>query len=379
MIDWKIPLFKMHYDENDESNVLSVLRRGMYWGLSSEITKLEQDFCDKTGMKYCVSFNSATSALHAIMIINGFKKGDEIITPSFTFIATSNSIQYVGATPIFADIEEETFGLDPFDVEARITNKTKAIIPVHYAGNICKINELQKIATKNNLVLIEDAATALGSKFKGKNGGSFGDFSIISMAWNKVITSGEGGVAFTNSKRDYEKLIRIRSHGRIDKENYFISSASPDYVSLGYNWRMSSINAALGLSQLAKLEKLIELRNNNANYLSELLTKIEHIETPKIPADRKSNFMLYPIRIKNGKKTRDKLRDFMNRKKIQTKVIYEPIHLTTFYKKRFGYKKGILKTTEKVSDQILCLPMYPNLKKEEIVLIADSIREFFER
>ena len=379
MIDWKIPLFKMHYDENDEKKILSVLRRGMFWGLSSEITKLEQDFCEKTGMKYGVSFNSATSALHAIMIINGFKQGDEIITPSFTFIATSNSIQYVGATPIFADIEEETFGLDPLDVETKITKKTKAIIPVHYAGNICKINELQKIAAKNNLVLIEDAATALGSKFRGNDGGSFGDSSIISLAWNKVITSGEGGVAFTNSKRDYEKLIRIRSHGRIDKENYFLSSASPEYVSLGYNWRMSSITAALGLSQLAKLEKLIELRTNNANYLTELLSKVDQITTPKISSDRKSNFMLYTIRVKSGKKTRDRLQDFLTKKKIQTKVIYEPIHFTEFYKKKFGYKKGILKNTEKVSDEILSLPMYPNLKKEEIRFIADSILEFFEK
>ena len=311
------------------------------------------------------------------MIAYEFNHNDQIIVPSFTFIATSNSALFVGAKPVFADIEEDTFGLDADDVESKITKNTKAIIPVHYAGNICKIDELRKIANDYKLTLIEDAATALGSKLDNRSAGSFGDSSIISLAWNKIITSGEGGAAFTNSKKMYEKLIRIRSHGRIDRENYFISANSSEYVTLGYNWRMSAMTAALGISQLAKLDKLIEMRIKNATYLTKILSDISTIKTPQISPDRKSNFMLYSIRINEGLKVRDNLHDFMTTKGIQTKIVYEPIHLTKFYREKFGYKRGLLKNTERISDEILTLPMYPHLKKGEMNYIADSIKEFF--
>ncbi len=376
---WKIPLFKMHYDQNDGKKVLSVLKRGMYWGLSSETTELEKKIAEITDRKYCVVFNSATSALHALMISYGFSNPDEIILPSFTFIASSNAALFVNAIPKFADIEDLTFGLDPKNVESKITKKTKAIMPVHYAGNICMINKLRKIAKDYKLILIEDAATALGSKFRDQHAGSFGDASVISLAWNKIVTSGEGGAAMTDSKRIYEDMIRIRSHGRIDRENYFMSANSSNYTSLGYNWRMSAMTAALGLSQLNKLQKLIDMRNYNSRYLTKMLSGISSIETPKVLDDRISNFMLYTIRVKEGRKTRDSLHDFMTRKNIQTKVIYEPIHLTKFYRTKFGYKKGFLKNTERIANEILSLPMYPHLKREEMNYIADSVKEFFER
>ncbi|MDE1769760.1 MAG: DegT/DnrJ/EryC1/StrS family aminotransferase [Thaumarchaeota archaeon] len=379
MSQWKIPLFKMHYDENDGRKVLSVLKRGMYWGLSSETIELEKKVAEKTDRKYCVVFNSATSALHALMISYKFSNRDEIILPSFTFIASSNSVMFVNATPRFADIEDSTYGLDPHDVESKITKKTKAIMPVHYAGNICKINEIRKIASDYKLTLIEDAATALGSKINGKSGGSFGDASVISFAWNKIITSGEGGAAVTDSRKIYEDLIRIRSHGRIDTENYFMSANSSDYTSLGYNWRMSAMTAALGISQIDKLEKLIKMRNNNAAYLTKLLSNVQTIESPVISNDRKSNFMLYTVKVREGRRKRDELHSFMTKKGIQTKIIYEPIHLTSFYRRKFGYKKGLLKNTERIADKILSLPMYPHLKKTEMNYIIESIKEFFER
>jgi perosamine synthetase len=368
----------MHYDENDGKSVLSVLKRGMYWGLSSETIELEKKIAEITDRKYCVVFNSATSALHALMISYKFSNLDEIILPSFTFIASSNSVLFVNAVPKFADIEDLTYGLDPLDVISKISKKTKAIMPVHYAGNICMIDELRRIADDYKLTLIEDAATALGSKFHGKGGGSFGDTSVISFAWNKIITSGEGGAALTDSKKTYEDLIRIRSHGRIDKENYFLSASPSDYTSLGYNWRMSAMTAALGLSQLNKLQKLVRMRNDNAKYLTKLLSSVQTIELPRVPHHGVSNFMLYTIRIRDEKRKRDNLHNFMTKKGIQTKVIYEPVHLTKFYKKKFGYKKGLLKNTERISDEILSLPMYPHLKKTEMGYIAESIREFFE-
>jgi len=379
MIKWKIPLFKMYYDKEDIQNVTNVLKRGMFWGLSEETTRLEKMLAKVVGTRYCVVFNSGTSALHAALIAYGVKNPDEVIVPSFTFIATANSILFVNAVPVFADIETQTYGLSPNDVQSKITSRTRAIIPVHYGGNLCKINELKEIAKDHNLLLIEDAAEALGTKLRGKMAGSFGNCAILSFAWNKVITSGEGGAVITNSKKIYEKLLLIRSHGRIDKENYVLSSKSSEYVTLGYNWRVSAITAALGISQLEKLDKLVSMRIKNSEYLTKKLKKLSFIEAPKLQAGVIQTYMMYTIRLKNGKKIRDQLRKFLTKKGIQTKVNFEPIHLTKFYRAKYGYKKGFLINTEKISDEILTLPMYPNLKKTEMDFIINSINEFSEK
>jgi len=377
MKKWKIPLFKMYYDKEDVQSVTSIIKRGMYWGLSNETLQLEKMIASVIGVKYCVVFNSGTSALHGIMIAYGFKNSDEVIVPSFTFIAAANSVLFVNSIPKFADIEEKTFGLDPDDVNKKINKRTKAIIPVHYAGKICKIKELREIAKENKLFLIEDAAEALGSKLANKMAGSFGDSAILSFAWNKVITSGEGGAVVTNSKKIFEKLLLIRSHGRIDKENYNLSSKPSQYVSLGYNWRMSAITAALGISQLRKLDKLIKMRIDNANYISKNLAKLEQIETPNAEKNSTHTYMMYTIRIKNGRKVRNTLQKYLTKKRIQTKVNFEPIHLSNFYKNKFKFKKGMMPKTEEIAGQVLSLPIYPHLKKSEMDYIIDSISEFF--
>ena len=375
---WKIPLFKMYTDGEDVRNVVSILKRGMFWGLSAETKKWEEMIAHKVGVKYCVVFNSGTSALHAIMLAHGLKNPDEIILPSFTFIATANSALFVNAIPKFADIEDETFGLDPTDVQSKINKKTKAIVPVHYAGNACKIHQLKEISSDAKVLLIEDAAAAFGAKAKGQHVGSFGDSAILSFAWNKVVTSGEGGAVLTNSKKIFDRLILIRSHGRIDKETYFMTANSPEYVTLGYNWRVSAITAMLGISQLKKLDKAIELRRKNSKYLSDNLSKIPFIEVPKPPSENFHTYTIYTIRIRDDNKTRNRLHDFLTKKGIQTKVVYDPIHLTKFYKKKFGYTKGFLKNTEKIANEILSLPMYPHLKRREMDYIVESIKEFSE-
>jgi len=376
---WKIPLFKMYYDENDIKSVVSIIKRGMFWGLSSETLQLEKLIAKVVGVKYCVVFNSGTSALHAIMIAYGFKNPDEIIVPSFTFISTANSILFVNAIPKFGDIEDDGYGLDPEDVQSKISSKTKAILPIHYAGNMCKIEKIKKIATESKLLLIEDAAEALGSSINGKMAVSFGDAGILSFAWNKVITTGEGGAVLTNSKKIFERLVLIRSHGRVDKENYFMSSSTPEYLTLGYNWRISAMTAALGISQLQKLNKLVDMRIKNANYLTKKLSKIPFIETPRSSNNVKHTYMMYTIRIKAGKKTRNELSKFLTKRGIQTKIMFEPIHLTKFYRKKFGYKNGFLKNTERISNEILSLPMYPHLKKTEMDFIIENIKEFSEK
>ncbi len=379
MKNWKIPLFKMYHDREDVKSVTSIIKRGMFWGLSSETIELEKMITEKTGAKYSVVFNSGTSALHALMLAYGFKKNDEIIVPSFTFIATANAVLFENSVPKFAEIEEDSYGLDPNDVTAKINKNTKAIIPVHYAGKICKINEIKKIAKEEKLILIEDAAEALGSKLNNKKAGSFGDSSVLSFAWNKIITTGEGGAAVTNSNEIFKKLLLIRSHGRIDKESYFLSEKLPQYVTLGYNWRMSAINAALGISQLNKLEKLVRMRIKNANYLSKKLSKYDQIITPNVEKNSTHTYMMYTIRLKQGKKFRDELQTHLIREGIQAKIIFEPIHLTDFYREKFKCKKGMLPKTEEIAEQVLTLPMYPHLKKEEIDFMIESISVYCEK
>ena len=248
----KIPLFKIFWDEEDIRAVKGVIKKGAYWTTGPQSKEFEKMIAEYIGTKYAVVFNSGTSALHAAVLAHNIKKGDEAIVPSFTFIATANALLFAGAKPVFADIESKTFGLDPEDVKEKITGKVKAIIPVHYGGSPCLIRELKEIAEDYNLILIEDAAESFGAKIKDKKVGTFGDSAMLSFCQNKVITTGDGGAVVTDSREIYEKLKLIRSHGRLEDTDYFSSWKDVDYVTLGYNYRMSDITAALGISNLKR-------------------------------------------------------------------------------------------------------------------------------
>lgn len=374
----KIPLFKIYWNEEDIEMVNSVIKRGTYWTTGPNVKKFEKMISEHIGTKYCVIFNSGTSALHAILLAHGIKKGDEVIVPSFTFISTANSPLFVGAKPIFADIEEKTFGLDLESVKEKITERTKAIISIHYAGCPCLIKELEEIAKGHNLILIEDAAESFGAKIKNKKVGTFGDSAMFSFCQNKIITTGEGGAIVTNSREIYEKLKLIGSHGRLETSDYFSSMEYMDYVTLGYNFRMSDITAALGIAQLKKVDKIIEIRRKNAEYMTKKLSKINKVATIKPPKDYFHVHQMYTIRIKDGKKIRDDLMKCLAERGIMTKIYFYPVHLTQFYRKKFGYKGGELPITEKLSNEVLTLPIYPTLTKKEIDYIAENINEFFK-
>jgi perosamine synthetase len=372
---WKIPLFKIFWDEADIEAVNSVIKRGMDWCNGEEISKFEEMVAEYVGRKFGAAFNSGTSALHATLLAFKVKPRDEVIVPSFTFIATANSPLFVGAKPVFADIEEVTYGLDPQSVEARITKATKALIPIHYGGLPCQIDNLREVAQRYNIFLIEDVAEALGARKDNNKVGSFGDAAIFSFCQNKITTSGEGGMVLTDSREIYERLKQIRSHGRYELEPYFATEKSSDYVVLGYNWRLSSIAAALGVSQMKKIEKLIEMRIRNAEYMTSKLSRVKDIKPPNPPEGHFHVYQMYTIRI--GRTIRDKLRTFLANKGVMTKVYFDPVHLTSFYKKKFKYTDGVLPVTEKISKSILTLPMYPNLSREEMDYIANSISDFF--
>ena len=374
-MDWKIPLFKIYWDEKDVNSVAEAIKAGMDWAVGSNVEKFEMMIAEYIGTKYCVVFNSGTSALHAALLAYEIKNGDEVIVPSFTFIATANAPLFVGAKPVFADIEEETFGLDPEDVKERITEKTKAIIPIHYGGCACKIMELKEIAEDYGLILIEDAAESLGAKIGSKKVGTFSDSGMFSFCQNKIITTGDGGAIVTDSKEIYEKLKLTRSHGRLETSDYFSSTEYMDYITIGYNFRMSNIIAALGVAQLKKGDKIIGMRRKNAKYLTvRLKREIKQIITQNFPKDCYHVYQMYTIRVDDY---RDDLMKHLADSGIMTKVYFSPVHLTHFYKNELGYMCK-LPVTEEISSQVLTLPMYPRLTREEIDYIVEEIKSFFE-
>lgn len=369
---WKIPLFKIYWDEEDVAAVTEAITAGMRWAVGPSVTEFETLIADYIGTDFCAVFNSGTSALHAQLLAHGIKSGDEVIVPSFTFIATANAPLFVGARPVFADIEEETYGLDPESVKEKITPKTKAIIPVHYGGCPCKIRELKEIAEDHNLLLLEDAAEAFGARVDMKKAGSLGDSSMLSFCQNKVITTGDGGAAVTDLKDIYETLKLIRSHGRLESQDYFASSAYMDYIQIGYNFRMSNITAALGVSQLKKVDQIIAMRRKNAQYLSTHLQKIEGITPPHPPQGYFHVYQMYTIECTH----RDELMNYLGERGIMTKVYFSPVHLTQFYKDVLQCRVD-LPVTEDVSQRVVTLPMYPHLEKEEMDLLITEIQTFY--
>jgi len=368
---WKIPLFKMYWDEDDISQVNAAIKSGMNWALGPQIPTFEKMIADYIGTDYCLTFNSGTSALHAALLAYGIGAGDEIIVPSFTFIATANAPKFVGAKPVFADIEDVTFGLDPNDVEAKITSRTKAIIPVHYAGFPCNIQELKKIADDYGLILIEDAAEAFGARIGDRKVGTFGDSAIMSFCQNKIITTGEGGAVVTNNKDLYEKMKLIRSHGRPDTIDYFSTTEILDYVSLGYNFRISTMTAALGIAQLQKIEQILLQRRADAEYYRSGLNAVPNISIPKTDSKTYPVYQLFSIRAKN----RDNLIKFLEEKGIMTKIYFPPVHKTHYYQKVLGYS-DILPVTDAVSNDIISLPFYPGISKNDLDLVINTIKEF---
>lgn len=371
-----IPLYKVLADEEDVSAVAKVIKRGTDWTNGPEIKELENMVANYVGVDYCLTFNSGTSALHAMLLAYGIGSDDNVIVPSFSFIATANSVLFVNATPQFADIEGKTFGLDPAEVEKKITPNTRAIMPMHYGGTGCDILALREVARDNDILLLEDAAEAIGAKVSNKKVGGIGDSSIISFCGNKVMTTGEGGCVLTNSQDIYQKLQLIRSHGRNDVVNYFTTSQSLDYIELGYNWRISSMTAAIGLSQMKKIDTLISLRRKNSSRLSNQLSKFKWLRTPKESEDRFNVYQMYTIEI-DDYDIREKLRSFLSTNGITSKVYFDPIHQSKFYTGKTG-NNYVLPMTETVSRKVLTLPMYPSMTHEEIDYIVQVISNFSE-
>lgn len=373
----KVPLFQTYSDEKDVEAVKEVIERGSYWATGDEIDEFENRIKSHIGTENCSVFNSGGSAGYALMKGHNIGEGDEVIVPSFTFVATAFWPIQVGAEPVFADIEKETFGLDPEDVREKVNENTKAIMPIHYGGMPCKIEELKSIAEENDILLIEDAAESFGAKYDGKPVGSFGDSAVFSFCHNKVFSTSEGGAIVTDKDEVIENANLVRSYGREVEGDYFLNPEKLDYVEPGQNMRMSTILAALGIAQIEKVEDNIEMRRENASYLNRRLEEIEEIITPEIDDEKAFHvYQMYTIRVKEGNEERDKLAEYLNEKNITTRIYFRPAHKYSVFQQR-GYDPNLPKT-EELSEEVLTLPMYPEMTTEEMDYIVKSVKEFFE-
>ena len=372
------PLFDIYWDENDIEKVVNVIKRGSFWAIGPEIKEFEVKLTEYFNVEYAVTFNSGTSALHALLLAFDITSG-EVIVPSMSFISTANCVILAGAKPIFAEIEKKTLGLDADDVRKKITNKTRAIIPMHYGGKVCKnIEILNEIANDHKIILIEDNAESFGAKINNKFAGTIGHASMLSFCQNKIITTGEGGAILTNDEEAYKKLLLIRSHGRVEQPgtNYFSNINEMDYIQIGYNYRIPTICGALGISQLEKIDKIIELRRKIGKFYDNNLSKIPQIQIFPEIKDSRNVYQLYSVLLKNPEK-RNELQAYLLEKGIYTKVYFFPIHLKSFYREKFGYKKGDLPITEKLSDKIVTLPFSLRFKESDQDYIINCIRDFF--
>ncbi len=349
--------------------VTEVLQSGMLThksGAGTYTLRFEEAFAKFVGAKHAIAVNSGTAALHAALLAFDVKPGDEVIAPSFSFIATTNMVLLTGAKVVFADISMDTFNLDPEKVKAAITPRTKAIIPVHLYGHPANMDPLIEMASKHDIRIIEDACQAHGSKYRGQDVGTIGDVGCYSLYPSKVITTGEGGLLTTNDEDLAERLRQIRTHGEIKPY---------EYVQLGHNYRMPEIQAAIGLAQVNRLPEFLNARKVNAKYLTKNLRDIEGIALPNEASWATHNWYLYTIRILSPRK-RDVVQKALHEAKIGAAVYYEvPLHLTPIYRKLFQYKEGFMPVSEQAAKEVLSLPVHPALTEEEQEWIVQQSRQ----
>lgn len=369
-----IPLAKPFIGNKEFIVVRSVLKSG-WLSQGLKVAEFENVFAKHIGARYAVAFSSCTTALHSALLVLGVGPDNEVILPSLSFIATANSVLYTGAKPVFIDIERDTYNLDPELIEDSISPRTKVIMPVHQVGMPVDMDRINKIAKKHNIKVLEDAACATGSKYKGKLIGSHSEMSCFSFHPRKIITTGEGGMVTTNNEEYAKQLRLLRHHGMSIPDTVRHKAKKliiEQYVKIGYNYRMSDIHAAIGIEQMKRLDYLLKKRRVLASRYNKAFKKQLFLSIPKIPDYAEPNFQSYIIRInKNSPISRNNLINKLLYKGISVKPGITTIHREPAYK---DICKGLsLPESESACDDCVILPLYPQMKKEEQNFVIDSI------
>jgi UDP-4-amino-4,6-dideoxy-N-acetyl-beta-L-altrosamine transaminase len=366
-----IPYGRQLIDEEDIASVCSVLRSN-YLTTGPKVEEFEQAVFSYVGAKHGIAVSSGTAALHCAMYALGIGPGDEVIVPPMTFAATANCVCFMGATPVFADVDQDTLLIDPDQVEAKITLKTKAIIGVDYAGQPCAWDRLRNIADKHSLALVADSCHAIGATYKGRKVGILADMTIFSFHPVKHITTGEGGMIVTDNKDYAQKMRLFRNHGITSDTRQREKTGDWFYemVDLGYNYRITDIQCALGLSQLERLPKWIKRRKEIATeydrfFAGNLLARPLGTRQDVIHA-----YHLYVVRIAS----RDEVFVEMRNKGIGVNVHYVPVHLHPYYEKNFGYKKGLCPVAEDAYGELITLPLHHGMTEEDVKRVIDGLQ-----
>jgi len=373
-MSFKIPLFDLSYDEQEEKAVLETLR-SKWISTGPKCQELEQLFCDSLDVKHALTVSSCTAGLHLAMLVLGVKEGDEVIVPSLTFAATANAVKYVGATPVFADVKSVTdLTIDPEDIKRKITKKTKVIVPMHFGGFAADMDSIMDIAKKHNLKVVEDACHAPLSEYKGKKLGAIGDIGAFSFFSNKNLSTAEGGILISNNEEYIQKAKLLRSHGMttMSYERAKGHATTYDIETLGYNYRLDDIRASLGVVQFNKLRKDLEKRLEVRKWYLEGLKNTSNIIIPfRDNTEFVSNY-IFPIILKDStSEYRDEIRNKLHENGIQTSIHYPAVHKFSIYKNEYTE----LSVTDYIVSNEITLPMYGALKKEDVDYIIDSVNK----
>ena len=351
-------------DSEERRAVNEVIESGML-AQGPKVAELEKNWAEYCGVKHALAVNSGTAAIHCALYAAGVKEGDEVITTPYSFIATINPILMLGARPVLVDIDEETFNIDVSKIEAAITEKTKAIVPVDLYGQPCDWAELQEIAKKHDLKIIEDACQAIGAEYKGIKAGALGDFGCFSLYATKNIMCGEGGIVTTNSDEASAAIRSFRQHGMV---------APYEYADLGYNYRMSDLHGAIAVEQLRKVDRFTAQRQRNASLLNEALAGVKGIELPRVADNRSHVYHQYTILLDEGI-SRDEFVAKLREKGVGAGVYYpKPLHAYPHIAK-LGYEAGDFPVAEDLAARVVSLPVHPKVTDEDIEVIAAAVKE----
>lgn len=357
-----IPVAEPNLEGNELKYVEDCIKTGWISSIGEYVTRFEEGFSRYCGVKHGVAVANGTVALHLALEALGIKKGDEVIVPSLTFVATANAVKYTGAKPVFVDSEPRTWNINPGKIEEKITEKTRAIIPVHLYGHPCDMDRIREIAEKHGLVIIEDAAEAHGAEYKNKKTGSLSTISCFSFYGNKILTTGEGGMCLTDDEKLAEKMRQLKDHGMSKEKRYY-------HPQIGYNYRLTNIQAAIGLAQLERIEQIIETKRKNAKFYNSLLKDVKGITLPVEEPWAKNVYWLYSILIeKDYKLDRDRLMAELKAEGIDTRPFFIPLHKMPYLDE--GLK---LQVAEDLGMKGINLPSSTKLTKEEIHKIAETI------